>query len=184
VIKMGVIAISGQAASGKTTVARELANRLNYRFVSIGELFRKIAIQRGVSLLELHRIAETDFSIDRVVDEETIREAKKDNVVIEGHLVAWMLKDVADVRIYLKADIRARSQRLLIRDGKSIEEALNEIKTREESNRRRYLAIYGIDINDISIFDLIIDTTYIDAKKVVDIIYEYVYNVLRNKGKF
>ncbi|MGC9179745.1 MAG: (d)CMP kinase [Vulcanisaeta sp.] len=181
---MGVIAISGQAASGKTTVARELANRLNYRFVSIGELFRKIAIQRGVSLLELHRIAETDFSIDRAVDEETIREARKDNVVIEGHLVAWILRDVADVRIYLKADIKARSQRLSTRDGKSIEEALNEIRAREESNRKRYLVIYGIDINDLSLFDLIMDTTYVDARKVIDIIYDYAYNVLHNKGRF
>ena len=181
---MGVIAISGQAASGKTTVARELANRLNYRFVSVGELFRRIAAQRGVSLLELHRIAETDFSIDRAVDEEAIKEARKGNVVIEGHLAAWMLRDVADVRIYLKADINVRSQRLSSRDGKSIEEALNEIRLREESNRRRYLTIYGIDINDTSFFDLIIDTTYIDARKVVDIVYEYVYNVLRNKGKF
>ncbi|GAB6947611.1 AAA family ATPase [Vulcanisaeta sp. JCM 16161] len=181
---MGVIAISGQAASGKTTVARELASRLNYRFVSIGELFRRIAVERGVSLLELHRIAETDFSIDRTVDEEAIKEARRGNVVIEGHLAAWILKDVADVRIYLKADIRARSQRLSARDGKSIEEALNEIRAREESNRRRYLAIYGIDINDTSIFDLVVDTTYIDAGKVVDIVYEYVYNVLHNRGKF
>ncbi|GAB6943464.1 (d)CMP kinase [Vulcanisaeta sp. JCM 14467] len=181
---MGVIAISGQAASGKTTVARELANRLNYRFVSVGELFRRIAIQRGVSLLELHRIAETDFSIDRAVDEEAIKEARRGNVVIEGHLAAWMLRDVADVRIYLKADINVRSQRLSSRDGKSIEEALNEIRLREKSNRRRYLTIYGIDINDISFFDLVIDTTYIDAEKVVDIIYEYVSSVLRNKGRF
>ena len=181
---MGVVAISGQAASGKTTVARELANRLGYRFVSVGELFRRIAIQRGVSLLELHRIAETDFSIDRAVDEEAIREAKKDNVVIEGHLAAWLLKDVADVRIYLKADIGVRSRRLSARDGKSVEEALNEIRAREESNRRRYLAIYGIDINDVSIFDLVIDTTHIDANRVVDIVYEYVYDVLRSKGRF
>ncbi|WP_243665744.1 (d)CMP kinase [Vulcanisaeta sp. JCM 16159] len=149
---MGIVAISGQAASGKTTVARELANRLNYRFVSAGELFRKIAIQRGISLLELHRIAETDFSIDKAVDEETIKEARKGNVVIEGHLAAWILRDVADVRIYLKADIKARSQRLSTRDGKSIEDALREIKAREESNRRRYLAIYGVDISDISFF--------------------------------
>ncbi len=99
-------------------------------------------------------------------------------------MAAWILKDVADVRIYLKADIKVRSQRLSVRDGKPIEEAMNEIRAREESNRRRYLAIYGIDINDISIFDLIIDTTHIDAEKVVDIAYEYVYNVLHNKGKF
>jgi len=95
---MGVVAISGQAASGKTTVAKELANRLGYRFVSIGELFRKVAIERGVSLIELHKIAERDFSIDRAVDEAAINEARKGNAVIEGHLAAWILRDVADVR--------------------------------------------------------------------------------------
>lgn len=77
VTSMGVVAVSGQAASGKTTVARKLASKLNYRFVSIGELFRKIAVERNVSLVELHRIAESDFSIDKAVDEESIREARK-----------------------------------------------------------------------------------------------------------
>ncbi len=93
VTSMGVVAVSGQAASGKTTVARKLASKLNYRFVSIGELFRKIAVERNVSLVELHRIAESDFSIDKAVDEESIREARKGNVVIEGHLAAWLLRD-------------------------------------------------------------------------------------------
>ncbi len=181
---MGIIAVSGQAASGKTTVARKLAGKLNYRFVSIGELFRRIAIERGVSLVELHRIAETDFSIDKAIDEESIREARRGNVVIEGHLAAWLLRDLADVRIYLKADTRVRAQRLSTRDGKSITDAISEIRIREESNRRRYLAIYGIDINDLSPFDLVIDTTYIDADKVVDLVYEYAYSVLQNKGKF
>ncbi len=181
---MGVIAISGQAASGKTTVARELANRLGYRFVSIGELFRRVAEKRGVSLIELHRIAENDFSIDRAVDEESIKEARKGNVVVEGHLSAWILKDLADVKIYLKADLNTRAQRLSGRDNKTLVDAINEIRIREESNRKRYLAIYGIDINDLSIFDLIIDTTYIKADKVVDLVYNYVYEVLRNKGRF
>ncbi|MCG2863560.1 MAG: AAA family ATPase [Vulcanisaeta sp.] len=181
---MGVVAISGAAASGKTSVARELASRLGYRFVSIGELFRRVAIERGISLIELHKIAEHDFSIDRAVDRVAIEEARKDNVVIEGHLAAWILRDIADVRIYLKADIRVRAQRLSNRDGKTIDEALNEIRIREESNRRRYLAIYGIDINDLSIFDLVLDTTYIGLEQVVDLVYNYVYSVLRNKNRF
>ncbi|WP_069807031.1 (d)CMP kinase [Vulcanisaeta thermophila] len=181
---MGVVAISGQAASGKTTVARELASRLNYRFVSIGELFRKIAIERGVSLIELHRIAERDFSIDRSVDNACIEEARRGNVVIEGHLAAWILKDIADVKIYLKADVDARARRLASRDGRTYEEALNEIRTREESNRRRYMMIYGIDINDLSIFNLVIDTTYLGINDVVNIVYTYVVNTLRARNRF
>jgi cytidylate kinase len=182
-IKMGIVAVSGQAASGKTTIAKELSKMLGYRFISVGELFRRTAVERGVSLVELHRIAEKDFTIDRSIDEEAIREAERDNVVIEGHLAAWILRDIADVKIYLKADMNIRAQRLSKRDHKTLNEALNEIKTREESNRRRYLMIYGIDINDLSIFDLIIDTTYINAEQVVDLTYHYVYNVLHNKNR-
>ena len=101
---MGVIAISGEAASGKTTIARLLAWKLGYRVVSIGELFRKVAQERGVSLIELHRLAEVDHSIDRMVDSYALEEAKMGNVVIEGHLAAWILKDIADIKVYLKAD--------------------------------------------------------------------------------
>jgi cytidylate kinase len=94
------------------------------------------------------------------------------------------LRDVADVRIYLKADISTRARRLSSRDGKTLDDAINEVRIREESNRRRYLTIYGIDINDLSIFDLVIDTTYIGAEQVIDLIYNYVYNVLRSKNRF
>ncbi len=180
---MGVIAISGQAASGKTTVARELARRLNYRFVSAGELFRRVAAQRGVSFLELHKLAEHDYSIDKAIDEESRREAQKGNVVIEGHLAAWIVRDLADVCVYLKADLEVRARRLASRDGKSLEEAIEEIKAREESNRRRYKAIYGIDISDLSIFDLVIDTTYIGVEDVVKFVYDYVMAVLKGKGR-
>ena len=180
---MGVVAISGQAASGKTTIARMIAERLNYRFVSVGELFRKIAAERGVDLLRLHEIAERDYSIDRFVDQYAVEEARRGNVVIEGHLAAWMVKDYADVKIYLKADINTRARRLASRDGLTFDRALAEISAREASNRRRYLAIYGIDIGDLTPFDLVVDTTYIDAGQVFNIVYQYVVNVLRARGR-
>jgi len=169
-----IIAISGQVASGKTTIAREVARRINHRFVSIGELFRKIAIERGISLMELHKIAESDPSIDRAVDSVCIEEARKGNVVIEGHLAAWILKDIANIRIYLKADLEIRARRLASRDNRVLEEAIEEIRMRERSNRERYMRIYGIDLGDLSIFHLVIDTTHIDMQTVVKIIGEYI----------
>ncbi|WP_291765888.1 (d)CMP kinase [Caldivirga sp. UBA161] len=180
---MGVIAISGQVASGKTTVAKLLADKLSYRFVSIGELFRKVATERGLTLMQLHELAERDHSIDLHVDQVSIEEAKKGKVVIEGHLAAWIVKDYADVKVYLKADMMSRASRLARREGISINDAINEIKTREESNRRRYMTIYSINISDLSIFDLVIDTSLINISDVLDVVGSYVIKVLNAKGK-
>ncbi len=180
---MVVIAVSGEPASGKTTIAKRLAQLYNLRYVSNGMLFRKLAEMRGIPFLEFHKIAENDESIDRQVDNMAIEEAKKGNVVIEGHLSGWILKDIADIKIFLKARPEIRAKRLAEREGKSIEDALREILFREESNRKRYLKIYGIDIKDLSVFDIVLDTTYLGIEDVVDILRNYIDRVLRTRGK-
>lgn len=180
---MIVIAVSGCPVSGKSTLAKELARIYGLRYVSIGMLFRKIAQERGVSLLELHKIAEQDHSIDVTIDNMCIEEARKGNVVLDGHLTGWILKDLADVKIYVKASLNERARRLAEREGKSFEEALSEIKMREELNRRRYLTIYNIDINDLSIFNLIIDNTDLDFTDTLTIAKTYIDAILRVKRR-
>ncbi|MDR7458812.1 MAG: AAA family ATPase, partial [Armatimonadota bacterium] len=63
-----IVAIAGPIGVGKSTVARQLAERLGVRVVSAGEVFRDLARQRGLSVLELNRAAEDDPSLDREVD--------------------------------------------------------------------------------------------------------------------
>ena len=65
-----VIAIDGPVASGKTTVGRELAARLGYRFVDTGLMYRAltlVALRRGIDPRDaaaLGRLAaETEISI-------------------------------------------------------------------------------------------------------------------------
>ncbi|NPA24066.1 MAG: AAA family ATPase [Crenarchaeota archaeon] len=178
---MVVIAVSGQPASGKTTIAKKLAEHYGLRYISNGMLFRKLAEQRGIPFLEFHKLAEQDENIDRQIDAMAIEEAKKGNVVIEGHLAGWVLKDIADVKIYLKASLEVRARRLAQRENMSIEDAIREIKFREESNRKRYLKIYGIDINDLSVFDIVIDTTYLNVEEVLEILRSYIDKVIERR---
>jgi cytidylate kinase len=163
-----VIAISGKPGAGKTTYAKEVARLFNLRYVSSGSLFRQLASERGVSLVELHRLAEKDFGIDRAIDSRTVEEARKGDVVIEGHLAGWVLRDVADLRIFFTAPLEVRAMRIAARDGVPYEEALRELKLREESNKLRARLLYGFDLDDLSIFDAIFNTNRLSKEVITE----------------
>ena len=169
-----VIAVSGQPASGKTTYARYLAGTYGLRYVSSGRLFREYARRLGVSLLELHRIAETDPSIDRGVDSKAVEEARRGRAVIEGHLAAWIVGDLAHLKMYFKAPLEVRIARAARRDGVPLERAKEEIASREESNIKRARDYYGIDLRDWSIFDLVVDTSKMGVEGVKRVLKTFV----------
>ncbi|RLE78195.1 MAG: cytidylate kinase [Thermoprotei archaeon] len=175
------VAISGQPASGKTTYAKFIAHKYNLRYVSSGQLFREYAREKGLSLLELHKLAEKDPSIDREIDRRALEEAKKGGVVIEGHLAAWIVKDFADVRIFFKAPLQVRSRRLAERDRKTLEEAAREILFRERSNKERAKKYYSIDLDDWSIFDLIIDTSFLNIEDIKTVLIVFMERFIRRK---
>ncbi|ACB40647.1 (d)CMP kinase [Pyrobaculum neutrophilum] len=178
---MVVVAVSGQPGSGKTTIAREVARVLKVPLVSSGTIFRELAAKMGMDLVEFHRYAETNPEIDKMIDALTAEKAKAGDVVVEGHLAAWVARPYADVCIYLKASSEVRAKRVSIRDKKSFEEALREVREREELNRKRYLSLYGIDIHNLTIFDLVLDTSYLSINDAVRISLDYICTTLEIK---
>jgi len=152
-----VITVSGLAGSGTTTLCRNLARHYGFKHIYAGLIFRQMAKEMGMSLEEFQEYAELHPEIDREVDRRQIEAAKECNVVIEGRLAGWMVKD-ADLKIWLDAPMMERARRVARREGISVEEAFMQIAEREKGNRKRYLNLYGIDIEDKSIYDLIINT--------------------------
>jgi cytidylate kinase len=56
-----IVAIDGPAGAGKSTVARRLADRLGFRYVDTGAMYRALtwlAMSRGIPLAEGRRLAE------------------------------------------------------------------------------------------------------------------------------
>ncbi len=154
-----VIAIGGPHGTGKSTYAKAIASEFGLRFSSAGKLFREIAEGRGISLEEMGEIARRDPSIDEGIDALTKMEVEKGSVVLEGQLVAWMAGEGADMRIYLFAPDELRFKRIAERDRLDIERAREQTRSREAAQRERYLSLYGIDVGDISAYDLIVDTS-------------------------
>ena len=162
-----IICISGLSGSGKNSVGEEVAKLLNLRVVN--PTFKTIAAKQKMSLMEFHRKAEHEHSIDRQFDAHLIAEAKRGNCVVTTWLGPWMIND-ADIRVWLYAPSAVRAKRVAGRDGMSPEQALAHISDRDESNHHRYNEVYKIDIYDHSGFELVVNTEKFRPQETAQII--------------
>ncbi len=165
-----VVTISGLHGVGKSSCAKLLAKNFNLRYLSSGEIFRRLAKEKGMLLEEFSRYVEENPEIDREIDEQTIQAAKEGNVVIDARLSAWKAREFADIKILLTAPLEVRVKRLSERDNKTYKESLEETLHREKSEKERFKRIYNIDIDDYSIFDIIINTELWLLNSVVKIL--------------
>jgi len=127
--------------------------------------------------------AAEDPAIDRMLDERTKTEASKGNVVIDAQLGAWMAKDLVDVRVLLTAPDEVRFRRIAERERVGVDEARKETEYREEVQRKRYREYYGIDVTDLSIYDIKIDTSLHSIEETKAIVIDAVRNHLTRHGK-
>ena len=173
------ITISGKAGSGKSTVAKLLSERLKLKQYSIGDLMRAMAADKGITLLELNKLAENDKSIDFELDNKLKELGKtKDNFVVDGRLAAFFVPH-ADVRVFLETDDEVRAKRIMQdkrqhESSESLTETINNIRKREGSEKKRYKKYYGIDYSDKKLYNFIIDTTNLAPNVVVGRIIEFV----------
>ncbi len=159
-----IIAVSGRAGAGKSTLAKALAKELRLKRYSSGDLQRQIAKEKGLSLLDLNILEEKSDELDKLVDQKTAElGVKEDNFVIDGRLTFHFIPK-ATLKVFLTADIEERARRIFgdKREGdsyKSMLETVKSIRKREASEKLRYKKYYGLDYTNPRNFDLIIDTT-------------------------
>lgn len=159
-----IVAIAGPIGVGKSTVAKLLAQQLGYRYISGGEVFRDIARQRGISVTEVNRLAERDPSLDHELDRRQRELAQQGDCVVESRLSGWMVE--ADLKVWLKAPSQIRAERVATREGQPVEVAQAELAERERSEWARYKQLYGINVDDLSPYHLVIDTTKWSAQAI------------------
>lgn len=180
-MKKHIITISGKPGSGKSTASKMLAERLGYTHFSTGDLFRQIGKERGIDVLETNQAAETDRSIDDLVDAKLVEIGEKeDNIVIDSRM-AWHFLPFA-FRVYLDLDLLTAAQRILMKPDptRASVETIPEtpelyaerLGKRLESEAKRYLSLYNANPYDPSNYDLVIDTAVNDPEQVVHLIRE------------
>ncbi len=164
------ITISGLPGSGTTTVAKLLSNELSMELISAGDMFRQIANEKTLQLVQFNELAENNADFDKQIDAKQGEEAmKRENVIVEGRLSGFFLPD-ADLKIWLKARVEVRARRIAGREKITNEEALSAMKNRERSENKRYEKYYSINLDDLSIYDLIIDSSWWREGDIVEMI--------------
>ena len=165
-----IITVGGLAGTGTTTTALDLSEKLNIPYISAGFVFREMAAERGMSVLEFSEFAEGNDDIDKEIDRRQALKAKEaENLIVEGRLSAYFV-DNADLRVWLVTPFDVRSKRISDREDKSVEVAKSEIITREKSEALRYMEIHNIDISNMDIYDIIINTGTFNPENVSEII--------------
>jgi CMP/dCMP kinase len=172
-----IIAVGGPPGSGKTTAAERFAQAHAYHIVSAGLKFRAAAKAREMSLEAFSRAAEADHEIDRSLDRQVLEEVLRydaggRDVIVDGRIQAQLLtaRRIPCMKVLLDAPLAVRVQRIAAREGKPSSVVEREILEREASERSRYKAIYGIDLDDVSVFDVVVDSSTADPDEIVDII--------------
>lgn len=164
--RRGIIAISGKSGCGNTTVTGLVAEKLGFRVINY--TFRTMAEEMGISFEELCALAEKDDGYDLKLDEKQLSLAKEGNCVLGSRLAIWLLKNEADLSVFLDASLEVRSQRIAKREGGTPAEILEKTVARDRRDHERYQRIYGIDNDNYSFADLVIDTAQKDQYAVAE----------------
>jgi cytidylate kinase len=169
-----LITVSGPPGSGTTTTAEHVAARLGIVLVPGGEVFRAMAAERGLSLAAFGAYATEHHEVDVELDGRLGERARAGDVVIESRLAGWIVRNegLTAVTAWIDCDPDVRAARVAQREGSSPARARAENDERQKVERERYLALYGVDLADLSVYDLVLDSTATTAGELGDLVVE------------
>lgn len=178
-----ILTISGLHGTGKSTIGKRIAELFKLQYYATGEVFRKLATKHKMTLSEFTEYAENNPEIDKKLDEKINKIAKKDKVIIDSQLSAYILKDKADIKIFLQCDLETRVKRMCERDGCSYKTKVDETLRREFSEANRFKQLYNYDLENENtkkqLYDVIIDTKNLTIDEVVNQLASEIKNKLK-----
>jgi len=188
--KKAVICISGMAGTGKSTLAKKLAQRYGLKYYSGGDALKALAIEKGCNAsnngwwespegLAFLRQREKDPQFDKTVDEKLLEYAQQGNVLLDSWTMPWLLK--TGFKIWLLASIEKRAERVAERDNITVKDALRILKEKEARTKAIYQKLYGFTLGeDYAPFNLVLDTDNLNAEEVFEALCKVLDSVALN----
>ncbi|MEX0918028.1 MAG: nucleoside monophosphate kinase [Candidatus Paceibacterota bacterium] len=176
-----IITIGGKPGSGKSTISKRLAATLGYKHFSSGDLFRAIAREKDISVDAINRLAETDTSIDKAVDQKLRELGEHESEIVIDSRMAWhWIPD--SFKLYLQLDLSIAADRIYNAHNKerflnedhaqNVKEYEEQLTARLESETKRYMSLYQVTPYDETHYNLVVDTYANNPDQVEAIILE------------
>lgn len=143
----------------------------------MGEAWRQLAQQRGLSILELNQYSET-HPLDEQMDQVLIDLATAPEPIIFDSRLAWHFVPQS-FKVYLTVSPEVAAARIFNDQQRSgaesyqdLAQAYQQIVARRQSENQRYQQKYGIDCASPANYDLVVDTSDLTPAVVAKIIEE------------
>ncbi len=190
------ITLGGPPGAGKGTVGRLVAAHYGYEFISGGDLFRKAAAARGMTMeaFDTYMKEHPEARIDHEIDGLQVDIGKhQDNFVLESRL-AWHFAPQS-IKIKIDGELDERIRRIskvssvdrIAYTQDDFDETKRKTLKRFSDHQAKILELYGIaDLVADEHFDIVIDSTGISAegvaKKTIEAIETYVAEHPEKRG--
>ncbi len=170
------ISITGDLGSGKSTVCDIITKELpNIKLISVGALQREMAKKMGMTTTEFNVYMESHPEIDKELDDmlKTYDGITGEDFLFDSRL-AWNFVPSA-FSVYVTTDLleaarRVQKARRENEGYSSVDEAMKKLSERRASEILRYREFYGLNIKDLSNYDLVVDSTTASPDEVANFI--------------
>ena len=112
---MKVICVTGTPGTGKTTIAKKLAKKLDFYYLDVNESIKKHKLSEGYDKIRKTRIVNIKklnrFLINYIKQFKNLNK-KFNGIVIDSHLSHYLPRKYADFCIVTKCNIKELNKRL------------------------------------------------------------------------
>ena len=164
------VTISGPPGSGTSTLVSRIASSRGWSSLNGGDVFREEARTRGLTVEQLSSDAKEDLYVDRSLDSllQQRMSSHDSPEIIESRLSGWWAykNSLNCLRVWVNVSEQERAKRIQKREGGDFGDCLRKSQNRQRDDMERYSILYGINLDDMSPYNLVVDADEKDEMEV------------------